>query len=141
MNVKGFGNVGTNGGPAGDLKVIINIKKHPHFTRDGYDIWVDRHISIVQATLGADITVPTLDGDTTLNIPAGTQPGEVFTLKGKGISRLNSIGKGNEYVRIVVDIPKSLTEEQRGLLEQFDDQYVPQKNYGKEGFFDKFKKK
>ena len=140
VSVRGFGNDGVNGGPAGDLKVVVNIKKHPYFNRDGYDVWVDRHISIVQATLGAEIKVPTLEGDVTLHIPAGTQPGEVFTLKGnKGIQRLNSIGKGDEHVRIVVDIPKNITDEQRELLKQFDKDYVSPK--GKEGFFDKFKKK
>lgn len=140
VNVRGYGNAGTNGGPAGDLKVVVNIKRHPYFTRDGYDVWVDRHISIVQATLGADITVPTLDGDTTLHIPAGTQPNEIFTLKGnKGIQRLNSMGKGDEHVRIIVNIPKSVTEEQKNLLKEFDKDYTAPKN--KEGFFDKFKKK
>lgn len=140
VNVRGFGNDGTNGGPAGDLKVVVNIKKHPYFNRDGYDVWVDRHISFVQATLGAEIQVPTLEGDTKLNIPAGTQPGEVFTLKGnKGIQRLNGMGKGDEHVRVIVDIPKSVTDEQKELLKQFDKSYVPPK--GKEGFFDKFKKK
>lgn len=140
VNVRGFGNAGSNGGPAGDLKVIVSIKRHPYFTRDGYDVWVDKHISIVQATLGAEVNVPTLDGDVKLNIPAGTQPGEVFTLKGnKGITRLNGMGKGDEHVRVVVDIPKSVTSEQKELLKQFDKDYVAPK--GKEGFFDKFKKK
>ncbi|MCC8073738.1 MAG: molecular chaperone DnaJ [Clostridiales bacterium] len=142
VNVRGFGNAGTNGGPAGDLKVVISIKKHPHFKRDGYNVWVDRHISIVQATLGADINVPTLDGDTKLNIPAGTQPGDVFTLKGnKGIQKLNGYGKGEEYVRVIVDIPKSVTDEQKELLRKFEKDYVPPKGGNKEGFFDKFKKK
>lgn len=142
VNVRGFGNAGVNGGPAGDLKVVVSIKKHPYFTRDGYDVWVDRHISIVQATLGAEINVPTLDGDVKLNIPPGTQPGEIFTLKGnKGIQRLNSISRGEEFVRIVVDIPKNLTDEQRAVLMQFDASYTPPKHAGKEGFFDKFKKK
>lgn len=142
VNVSGFGNAGMNGGPPGDLKIVVTIKKHPYFTRDGYDVWVDRHISVVQATLGADITVPTLDGDTKLTVPAGTQPGEVFTLKGnKGIQRLGGISKGDEHVRIIVDIPKSVTSEQKELLRQFDKEYVPPKSGGKEGFFDKFKKK
>lgn len=142
VNVSGFGNAGMNGGPPGDLKIVVTIKKHPYFTRDGYDVWIDRHISVVQATLGADITVPTLDGDTKLTVPAGTQPGEVFTLKGnKGIQRLGGISKGDEHVRIIVDIPKSVTSEQKELLRQFDKEYVPPKNGGKEGFFDKFKKK
>lgn len=140
VNVRGYGNVGTNGGPAGDLKVVVQIKKHPYFTRQGYDVWVNRHISIVEATLGADISVPTLDGDATLTIPAGTQPGEVFTLKGnKGIQRLNSVGRGEEHIRIVVDIPKNISDKQKDLLKEFDKDYVPPKS--KEGFFDKFKKK
>lgn len=140
VNVRGYGNAGSNGGPAGDLKVVVNIKKHRYFTREGYDIWVNRHISIVQATLGADVQVPVLDGEVSLHIPAGTQPNEVFTLKGnKGIQRLNGVGKGEEYVRIIVDIPKSVTDSQKELLRQFDKDYTPPKT--KEGFFDKFKKK
>lgn len=140
VNVRGFGNDGSNGGPAGDLKVAVSIKKHPYFKREGYDVWFDKHISIVEATLGADVEIPTLDGNVRLNIPAGTQPGEVFTLKGnKGIQRLNGMGKGEEYVRVVVDIPKSVSEEQKNLLKEFDKTYVAPK--AKEGFFDKFKKK
>lgn len=142
VNVRGFGNAGSNGGPSGDLKVIISIKKHPYFNRDGYDVWVDKHISIVEAALGAEVSVPTLDGDTKLNIPAGTQPGEIFTLKGnKGITRLNGMGKGDEHVRVIVDIPKNISNEQKELLKEFDKTYTPPKNGGKEGFFDKFKKK
>ncbi|MGN0522231.1 MAG: molecular chaperone DnaJ [Eubacterium sp.] len=141
VNVRGYGNAGSNGGPSGDLKVVINIKKHPHFRREGYDVWFDQHISIVQATLGAELTVPTLEGDVKLNIPAGTQPGEIFTLKNKGIQRLNGMGKGEQYVKIIVDIPKNVTHEQKELLKEFDKTYVSPKNQGKEGFFDKFKKK
>lgn len=142
VNVRGMGNAGANGGPSGDLKVAISIKKHPYFKRDGYDVWVDKHISIVQATLGAELDVPTLDGNVKLNIPSGTQPGEVFTLKGNhGIQRLNSMSKGEEFVRIIVDIPRGLTDEQKDLLKQFDSTYVPPKHQNKEGFFDKFKKK
>ena len=74
-------------------------------------------------------------------MPAGTQPGEVFKLKGKGIQKLNSVGKGDEFVRIVVDIPKNITAEQKKALLEFDKHYTPPKNQGKEGFFDKFKKK
>lgn len=140
VNVRGFGNDGSKGGPAGDLKVIVNIKKHAYFRREGFDVWFDKHISIVEASLGADVQVPTLDGNAQLHIPAGTQPGAVFILKGnKGIQRLNSIGRGEEFVRIVVDIPKSLSDEQKNLLREFDKSYVPPK--AKEGFFDKFKKK
>lgn len=141
VNVRGFGNDGSNGGPAGDLKVVVNIKKHAYFKRDGYDVWFDKHVSIVEATLGADVQIPTLDGNVELHIPAGTQPGEIFTLKGnKGIQRLNAMGKGDEHVRVIVDIPKTVTNEQKELLKSFDKTYVAPKNT-KEGFFDKFKKK
>lgn len=140
VNVRGFGNDGMNGGPAGDLKVVVTIKKHAYFKREGYDVWFDKHISIVEATLGAEVQIPTLDGNSELRIPAGTQPGAVFTLKGnKGIQRLNSMGRGEQFVRIVVDIPKSVSDEQKRLLKEFDKSYTPPKT--KEGFFDKFKKK
>ncbi len=141
INLRGMGDSGFNGGPAGDLKIRVNIKSHKYFRREGYNIWYDKLVSIVQATLGAELQVPTLDGDVKYNMPAGTQPGDVFKLKGKGIQRLNSVGKGDQLVRIIVDIPKNLTSEQKDLLMQFDKSYKPHKNLGKEGFFDKFKKK
>lgn len=139
VNVRGYGDAGVNGGSAGDLRVVINVRKHKDFERDGFDVWYNKHVSIVEATLGAELRVPTLDGDVKYNMPAGTQPGEVFKLKGKGIQRLHSGGRGDQYVRIVVDIPKNITNEQKELLMNFDKSYKP--NKGKEGFFDKFKKK
>lgn len=138
---RGLGDSGLNGGSSGDLKILVNVKAHKDFERDGYDMWYEKHVSIVEATLGAELRVPTLDGEIKYSMPAGTQPNEVFRLKGKGIQRLNSMGKGDLFVRIVVDIPRSLTDEQKKILKQFDSSYVPPKNGGKEGFFDKFKKK
>lgn len=138
VNVRGFGDAGINGGPAGDLRVVVNVKAHKDFERDGYDVWYDKHVSITEASLGAELRVPTLDGDVRYNMPAGTQPHEVFKLRGKGIQRLNGVGKGDQYVRVIVDIPKNLTSEQKSLLQQFDQGYSPNQ---KEGFFDKFKKK
>lgn len=138
VNVRGFGDAGINGGPAGDLRVVVNVKAHKDFERDGYDVWYDKHVSITEASLGAELRVPTLDGDVKYNMPAGTQPHEVFKLRGKGIPRLNGVGKGDQYVRVIVDIPKNLTSEQKSLLQQFDQSYSPNQ---KEGFFDKFKKK
>lgn len=141
VNMRGYGDSGINGGPSGDLKVVINIKPHAYFERDGFNIWYEKHVSFVEATLGAELQVPTLYGNVKYTMPAGTQPGEVFKLKGKGIDRLNSIGRGDEFVKIVVDIPKSLSKEQKEILMNFDKSYTPPKNSGKEGFFDKFKKK
>lgn len=141
INMRGYGDSGFNGGPAGDLKVVVDIKPHPHFKRDGYNVWYEKHVSFVEAALGAELQVPTLDGNVKYTMPAGTQPNDVFKLKGKGIQRLNSVGRGDQLVRIIVDIPKSLTHEQKELLMQFDKDYTPPKNPAKEGFFDKFKKK
>lgn len=140
VTIRGYGDTGLNGGPSGDLRVVINVKAHKEFERDGFDIWYDKHVSIVEATLGAELRVPTLEGDVKYTMPAGTQPGEVFKLKGKGIQRLHGSGKGDLYVRVVVDIPKELTHEQKEILKQFDASYTPPKNNGKgKSFFDKFK--
>ena len=140
VNMRGYGDTGLNGGPAGDLKIVISIKPHKDFEREGFNVWYNKHVSIVEATLGAELRVPTLDGDVKYNMPAGTQPGEVFKLSGKGIARLNAFGRGDEFVRIIVDIPKNLTEEQKSILRSFDENYTP-KDPKKDGFFDKFKKK
>lgn len=140
VTARGLGDAGLNGGPAGDLRVGVSVSAHKDFVRDGYDIHYEKHISIVEACLGVKVRIPTLDGDVEYHVPAGTQPNEVFRLKGKGIQRLNSIAKGDLFVHIVVDIPIELTNEQKNLLKQFDKSYVPNTS-GKEGFFDKFKKK
>lgn len=143
VTARGFGDAGTNGGPAGDLRVAVVVQDHKDFVRDGFDIHYEKHISIVEACLGVEVRIPTLDGDVKYNVPAGTQPGEIFRLRGKGIQRLYSVAKGDLYVHIVVDIPKNLTEEQKNTLKEFDKTYVAKKAGGsnKEGFFDKFKKK
>lgn len=141
VNLRGYGDSGINGGPSGDLRVNIRVKSHKDFERDGFDIWYEKHVTVAQATLGAELRVPTLDGDVKYNMPAGTQPMEVFKLKGKGIQRLNGVGKGDLFVRIIVDIPTHLTNEQKELLKQFDSSYNPNQANSKEGFFDKFKKK
>ena len=139
VNVRGYGDSGVNGGPSGDLRVVISVKPHKLFERDGFDLWYEKHISIVEASLGAEVQVPTLDNDIKYTIPPGTQSGEVFKLKGKGIQRLNGVGRGDLFVRVIVDIPKDLTPEQREILMKFDSSYKPPKNAGKKGFFDKFK--
>ena len=139
VNVRGYGDSGVNGGPSGDLRVVVNVKAHKDFEREDFDIWYNKHISIVEAALGAEVRVPTLDNDIKYTIPPGTQPGDVFKLKGKGIQRLNGVGKGDMFVKVIVDIPKELTAEQKNILMQFDASYTPPKNSGKKGFFDKFK--
>ena len=142
ISVRGEGNRGINGGPAGDLHVTVFVRPHPDFERDGYNIWYDCHVNFVQATLGDTIMVPTLDGKVKFDLAAGTQPGAVISLKGRGIQYLNSRGKGDQYVRVVVEVPKNLTFQQREALKHFKTVmgYDDDKDDDKKGFFGKKKK-
>ncbi len=119
MPLRGQGEVGDNGGPSGDLYVNIRVAPHSVFIRKGFDIHMETHISFAKATLGTDIKVPTVDGDVTYKVPAGTQPGTVFRLKSKGVPRVNSSTRGDHYVRVIVDVPKSLNEKQKDALRMF----------------------
>jgi molecular chaperone DnaJ len=107
------------GGSPGDLYVVIQVREHPVFTREDTEILCEMPISFTQAALGAQIDVPTLDGPTKLKVPAGTQSGKVFRLKGKGVPALSGGGRGDEHVRIFVETPTHLSKEQRELLERF----------------------
>jgi molecular chaperone DnaJ len=117
--LRGHGEHGVNGGPPGDLYVNIRVASHPQFKRKGFDIYIDRHLSFAKATLGCELKVPTVDGEVKYDVPAGTQPGTVFRLKGKGVPRVNSTGRGDQYVNIIVDIPKSLNDKQKEALRMF----------------------
>jgi len=116
--IRGKGNDGPQGGPPGDLLVYIEEKEHPVFRRDGDDIYCDIPITYSTAALGGTIEVPTLDGPVKLGIPPGTQSQKVFTLRGKGLPRLQRRGRGDEYVRVFVWVPTKLSKEQRQLLEK-----------------------
>lgn len=142
LNVRGEGNKGTNGGPSGDLHVNVNVRPHPFFERDGFDVWCEVNVSFVQAALGDTLMVPTLDGKVKYDIPAGTQPGSVFKLRGKGIQNLRSKSRGDQMVRIIVDVPKKLTDEQKDALMKFNETMgasAPESEE-KKGFFGKRKK-
>ena len=115
----GGGNAGANGGPAGDLLVSVIVRPHARFERDGTSVLLEQEISYAQATLGAEVEVPTLDGKVKLTIPEGTQPGAVFRLKGKGIPFLRGSGRGDQFVSVTVKVPKNLTSSQKELLRQF----------------------
>lgn len=144
FNVSGAGNAGTNGGPKGDLKVAVFVRPHSHFERDGYNVWLEQRVSYTQAALGDNIRIPTLDGDVKFDLPAGTQSGTVFKLSGKGIQILNSRGKGDQLVRIIVDVPKNLTQRQKELMVELEKELGVKRGAPvstKEGFFDKFKNK
>ncbi len=118
--VREQGNVGQNGGPAGDLVVEVGIRPHPIFERDGYNIYCEVPVSFAEAALGAEIKVPTLEGDYTYKIPEGTQTGTTITLRGKGIQYINSRTKGDLIFTVTVEVPKNLNETQKNLLREFD---------------------
>ena len=115
----GGGNTGVNGGPAGDLLVSVVVRPHARFERDGTSVLLEQEISYAQATLGAEVEVPTLDGKVKLTIPEGTQPGAVFRLRGKGIPFLRGSGRGDQFVSVTIKVPKNLTGSQKELLRQF----------------------
>ena len=117
--LRGQGEHGSNGGPAGDLYVRINVSSSKQFERRGNDIYIDTHISMAKAALGVEIVVPTVDGDVKYTIPEGTQSGTLFRLKGKGVPRVNATGRGDQYVRVIVDIPKNLNDKQKDALKAF----------------------
>lgn len=143
MPLRGQGEAGENGGPAGDLYINIRVMTHSTFKRKGNDIHMETHISFGKAVLGTDIKVPTIDGDVTYKVPAGTQSGTVFRLKGKGVPRVNSAGRGDHYVKVIVDVPKSLNSEQEEALKAFMDacgetvEGAPEKKKHKKGIFGK----
>jgi molecular chaperone DnaJ len=119
LRISGEGEMGFHGGPPGDLYIILNVEEHAFFKREGNNLYCDIPLSFPQAALGAEIEVPTLDGVSKLKIPAGTPSGRIFSLKGKGIQRLGGYGKGDQIVRIYIDVPKKLTQRQKELLEEF----------------------
>ena len=141
IRLSGQGDCGINGGPAGDLLLNISVRNHPLFNREGYDIHCDIPVTYMDAVLGAEITVPTIDGDVKYNIAEGTQNGTVFRLKGKGIKKVNRAERGNQYVKIYVEVPKNLTKKQKDLLREFEAS-LSEKNYAKrQSFFEKLKSK
>jgi molecular chaperone DnaJ len=119
LRIRGEGEAGALGGPNGDLYIEIYVKDHPLFRREGKDIFCEVPISFVQAALGSEIEVPTLDGKTTIKIPPGTQPGQTFKLKDRGIPTLNGRGRGDLFIRVNVEIPVKLNSKQKELLQEF----------------------
>lgn len=123
VSVRGQGNQGSNGGPNGDLLVTIGVLEHEYFRRDGTSVLYELPLSITQASLGAEMQVPTLDGSVVLKIPESTQSGAVFRLRGKGITSVNGGARGDQYVTVSVQIPKGLTSEQKELLTRLADTF------------------
>jgi molecular chaperone DnaJ len=119
LRISNEGDMGFHGGPPGDLYIILNVEEHPFFKRDGNDLFCDVPLSFPQAALGAEIEVPTLDGTSNLKIPPSTPSGRVFYLKGKGIQKLGGHSRGDQILRVYIDVPKKLTLRQKELLEEF----------------------
>ncbi|MBR0303209.1 MAG: molecular chaperone DnaJ [Clostridia bacterium] len=135
--ISGKGSDGEGGGRSGDLVIFVSVKRHDIFERDGSDIYCEVPITFADATLGAEIDIPTLEGKIKYTIPEGTQTGTVFTLRQKGIQNVNYKSRGNLYVTVVIEVPKNLNAEQKNLLSKFADS-CGEKNYAKrEKFFKK----
>lgn len=141
MRLSGLGDAGMNGGPAGDLIVIVTVRPDAMFERDRFDVHVNVPITYSQAVLGDDITVPTIDGKVEYNVPEGTQSGTTFRLRGKGIQYVNGRGRGDQYVKVDVEIPKKLTKTQREALKRFDDSLKDDNYEKRKGFFKSLKDK
>ena len=119
LRLRGEGNAGENGAPPGDLYVVVNIAPHRLFKRQDSDILLETKVGVVEAMLGTELNVPTLYGDVKLQVPSGTQPGTVFKVRGKGMPKVGGWGKGDQFVRVDVLVPKNLSSTQRELLKRF----------------------
>jgi molecular chaperone DnaJ len=136
--LRGHGQPGANGGPSGDLYVNLRVAAHKEFVRKGNDIYIDEHVSIAKAIFGAELHVPTVDGDVSYKIPSGTQSGTVFRLKSKGVPRVNGYGRGDQYVKVIVDIPKKLNDQQKEAFVKFMEasgEDINSLDVDKKGFF------
>lgn len=139
MTLRGEGNLGRKGGPRGDVHVAIKVKPHEIFERDGENIYLRIPITFPQAALGDELIVPTIDGKVKYKIEAGTQNGTSFKLKGKGFPYLNGYGRGDMYVKVIIEVPTELTDTQKRIIEELDKE-LNDKSYKKRtSFLDKMK--
>jgi molecular chaperone DnaJ len=136
IRLAGEGGPGANGGPNGSLFLILDVQSHQFFKRRENDIILNLDINVAQAALGAEIDVPTLDGNEKLKIPAGTQPGKVFQIKNKGVPHLRRSGRGNQLVIVNVAVPAKLTKEQRELFEKLAESLGTTVKPQEKGFLD-----
>lgn len=139
LPARGKGHAGTNGGPAGDVFITIAVRGDSLFKRDGNDIWCDVPLTFYQAVVGDEVTVPTIDGKVKYNVPAGTQPGTVFRLRGKGVQRVQSYGKGDHFLKVTIDVPQQLNKDQKQALKAFEESLGEKQYQKRKGFFDRLK--
>jgi len=140
ISLRGQGHAGKNGGPAGDLQIVVNVRPHELFRRDGSDVFCDAPITFTQAVLGGEMEIPTIDGKVKYDIPEGTQTGSTFRLRNKGIPNVNGRGRGDQYVTVYIETPRNLNKEQKEALKKFS-ATLKENNYEeRKSFFKKFKK-
>jgi molecular chaperone DnaJ len=139
IRLSGEGHAGVLGGRSGDVYVLVHIRPHPSFVREGNDIFSQVDLTMAQAALGVQLSVETLDGPVELDLPPGVQPGEVRVLRGRGMPVLQGFGRGDQRVLVNVLVPRRLTDEQRRLLQEFDQSSDEETYRTDEGFFDKLK--
>ena len=144
VSLRGQGGAGRNGGPAGDLIISVTVRPHAFFKRDGTSVYMEQPVSFLQATLGAELEIPTIDGKVKWTLPEGTQPGTTFRLRGKGIPSINGRGRGDQYVTVQVQVPRNLNREQKEALHAYGQAMgeIPEDHEdGLKGFFEKKRKK
>mgnify|MGYP004569737403 FL=1 len=139
LQVSGQGHAGINGGPNGALHVTVSVRPDPIFERDGYDIHTEVPITYTQAVLGDEITVPTIDGKVKYTVPEGTQNGTIFRFKGKGVKKLNSSSRGDQYVHVYIEVPKNLSKKQKDMLKEFESTMTDENYNKRKSFFDKIR--
>jgi len=139
ISLRGEGEPGVKGGPSGDLYITVRVRPHAIFKRQANDVICEIPVTFVQAALGAELEVPTLDGKVRYNIPEGTQTDTVFRLRGKGIPFLRGNGRGDQYVKVMVEVPKKLNERQKSILREFAELSGDEVHEQRKGFFDKMK--
>ncbi|WP_226680141.1 molecular chaperone DnaJ [Sutcliffiella horikoshii] len=140
LRVAGKGEAGVNGGPAGDLYVVFHVRRHEFFERDGDDVYCEMPITFAQAALGDEVEVPTLHGKVKLKVPAGTQTGTNFRLKGKGIANVRGYGQGDQHIKIRVITPTKLSEKQKQLIREFAETSGQAPDEQEDSFFSKVKR-
>ena len=140
ISIRGQGNAGKNGGPAGDLLITITVRPHELFRREGTSVLCEAPITFTQAVLGAELEIPTIDGKVKYTLPEGTQSGTTFRLKGKGIPSINGRGRGDQYVTVYIETPKNLNKEQKEALKKFAETRGESNYEEQKKFFKKFKK-
>ena len=140
ISLRGQGSAGKNGGPAGDLQIVITVQPHQLFRRDGADVYCNAPITFTQAVLGGEMEIPTIDGKVSYTLPEGTQTGTTFRLKGKGIPVVNGRGRGDQFVTVHIETPRGLNREQKEALRKFSDTLKEHNYKERKSFFDMFKK-